>query len=635
MLVSCSRPPEREATSCTITVRPGELLQAAIDRAPAGAVICIPSGTWTESLRVTKPLTLRGAGSTRTTVRGAQLLHSVLTIEPSGEAEGPVIVSGIQFTGARGSCSDPGGCAHGLLVAGKATVEVSDCVFSQNEGSGVTLRDRGRATIHGSTIQGNGAHGVQAVGQAEAILSSVTISGSRGSGIWLSDAARLVLATSTVTKCEGHGLWIRDRSQLTATDSTVSFCGGRGVWIRDQASASLSRCTIRGHQGTGVRCEHTADVALAACLIQQVWDGVEARDSCRIRVTECTVSAIRWDGIKLLGSTQATIRGSTISDGRGSGISIGGGAQATISHNRIHSWTAQGILALSRLSPEGEGNAMSKNGVDLVGNLSGSVRAPLRTPTLEEVRFPSPGYATLQEAVDSLHPGGRLVLEAGIYPAGITVGKPMRIEAEGVVLLTARSPSESAVISLVTGADLYLTGTALSRGSEALVLGGDARANLTDCVLSDNLRGIHASDDTTVQLLRCRISRNEQGGMWLWGKARAEVRESTFTQNAVCGIGGGGTATVSVHTCHITESGWNGGIVLRDSAQAEIQGNAIVRSYGAGIALYHGLCIGSGYRFTGRIFGGGNTFDGNYKGSVCPPELEFLAGEGGELDWRR
>lgn len=559
----------------------------------------------------------------------------MVTIELAADAEGSVVLSGIQFSGGTGSCTEPGGCAHGLLVAGTAIVEASDCTFSANTGSGVTVRDSARATIQRSTIQGNGAHGVQALGQAEAVLASVTISGNRRAGIWLSDQARLVLETSTVTRGEGHGVWMNGRSKLTATNSTISSCAGRGVWVRDQGSASLDRCTIRNHQGTGIRCEQTADVTLVGCLIERVWDGIEARDTSRLTVTECTVSTVRWDGIKVVGSAQATVRGSTVANGRGSGVSISGAAQATLSHNLIQSWTAQGILALSRTPPQGEGNALSGNGVDLVGNLSGSLRAPLLPPAHEEIVFPSPGYASLQEAVDALLPGGRLLLLPGIYGAGITVGKPIRIEAEGVVLLTSRSPNESAVISLVAGADLHLTWIALSQGSEALVLGGDARASLTDCVLSDNQRGIHSPDDTAVSLFRCRISRNEQGGMWLWGRARGEIVDCTFTKNAVCGIGLGDRSVAVIRGCELTESGWSGGIVLRDSAEAEITGNTIVRNYGAGVALYHGLCLGSGYTFRGRITGGRNTLDDNYLGGVCPTDLAFLTEVWGELDWRR
>ncbi|MGD9840400.1 MAG: right-handed parallel beta-helix repeat-containing protein [Candidatus Bipolaricaulis sp.] len=627
LLVSCARPGEDEGVPCTISLRPGEEIQAALDLAPPGAVICLGAGTWTESLRVTKPVTLRGAGPTKTIVRSAQLGHPALTIEGPLAGEGPVVIVGIKFSEASG--------AAGLLVAGEATVEVERSTFSDNRGPGVALHDRALVSVHSSTISANTGYGVHIQGQVQATLDGVTIADNRSSGVWLADTARLILTQSTVTRCEGHGLWIRDESHLTATGSTVSSCEGYGLWVRDQASADLTRCTIAGHRDAGVWAEDAAEVALTSSTVEGTWDGVVAREASSLRLADCTVSRVRWDGIKLQGTAVGSIVASTISGGRGVGISVRGAAHAEIRDNRIEGWTAQGILSLSRIPPSGGGNRMQGNGVDLVGNLPGSLRAPLVAASREEVRFPSRDYATIQEAADALLPGGKLVLAEGIYPAGVTLGKPIRIEAEGIVLLTAKATRESAVVSLVGGADLALTGVAVGYGSEGLVMDADARAVVTDCVLSDNLRGIHAVGDTALELLRCRLSRNEQGGMWLGERATATVRETVFTQNEVWGIGLGETAAAVITDCLITASGGSGGIALRDSAQAEIVGNSIVGSKGAGIALYHGYCIGAGYVFTGRVCGGANTIRDNAKGDVCPADLAFLAGEWGELDWRQ
>jgi nitrous oxidase accessory protein NosD len=631
-LAAYGQPPERAA--CTITLRPGEPLQAAIDRAPPGAVICLPAGTWTESIRVTKPLTLRGAGAERTTVRGAQLGHPVLWVGPLVETDATVVVSGITLTGARGSCPDPDGCAHGLLVE-RAQVEVVGCVFSENMTNGVHARDGAVVTITDSTLAGNVSHGLQVMGNAQVTLRTGTIRGNRRSGIVLSGTARVELDRSSVAASESHAVWLRDSSRLVATDSTFTESGGHGLYLTDRSSAELNGSAISSHPRAGIWIEHAAQATLTLCTITDTWDGVEVRDTARARIAACTITKSQWDGVKVHGTARAEILGSTISGGRGSGIRVAGSAQAQISHNRIDSWTAHGILSLSRVEPWGEGNRMWGNGVDLSGNLPGTLRTPLMPPTVEEVRFPNPAYTTVQEAVDALLPGGKLVLAEGIYTGGITIGKPLRIEADGVVLLTARSPGESAVLSLVGGADLVMTGIALGYGSDGLSLGADARAALTDCVISDNGRGVYAVDRARIALVRCRLSRNEQGGLWLWGAAHGELRECTFTANEVCGIGVGGTATATIVDCVITDSGWDGGIVIRDFAQAEIAGNSIVGNRGAGVALYHDRCMGRVHVFRGRISGGGNTFGDNDEGDVCPPELAFLAGEWGELDWRR
>jgi nitrous oxidase accessory protein NosD len=635
LLSSCSRPADHTSPLCTISVRVGESIQAVLDGAPPGAVICLPTGTWTENLHVTKPVTLRGAGPTETTVRSNTFATPVVTIGPWVEPKEAVVLIGIAFTGASASCSDPGGCAHGLLVVGSAVVQATRCSFAGNSATGVSVRDEARAELQDCSIVANTWYGLAVQDSGQAALTSVTLSGNRSTGIWLADAAHLALVSSTVTRCEGHGLWIRNQSTFIATDSTISSCDGHGLWVRDKASANLSGCTVTGHRDSGVWIEHDAEISLSSCVVERTWDGIVARNNARVWVADCTISAVRWDGIKVQGTAWASIVGSTLLGGRGSGVHVGDAAEAEICDNRIESWIAHGILGLSRFQPTGGGNRLANNGVDLSGNVQGYLRVPLHIPDQEMVRFPNPTYATVQQAVDAVLPGGKLVLAEGIYPGGVTLGKPLHIESEGIVLLTANFSNESPVLSLVGGADLVMSGIALGYGSEGITLGANARASLSDCVLSDNTHGVHATGTARVELLRCSVSRNQQGGVWLWDSVQGDIRESSFTANGLCGIGLAGSSTTRVTRCSITENGRTAGIAVRDSAQAHIEGNTITGNYGVGVALYHDLCVGLRYVFAGRVTGGENVFTGNYKGDVCPGELSFLGDGGGELDLRR
>ncbi|MCX7750489.1 MAG: right-handed parallel beta-helix repeat-containing protein [Candidatus Bipolaricaulota bacterium] len=632
LLTACA-PRPGEGLPCR-TLRPEDSIQHALDEAPPGAVICLARGTWTETLVIRKPVTLRGAGPTRTVIRGRELAQPVLTVG-SLDPDGAVVLQGIALAGAAGSCATPGGCAHGLLVTGSATVQVEDCAFSRNAGCGVAAEGQARVSLQHCTIQENVGHGVLAHGEAEVVLTAVTVAGGKSAGIWLAGEARLTLTSSTVRGCEGHGAWVRDRSTLIASQSTISDCGGHGLWVRDGASAELSGCTIARARDAGARVEGAARLALSSSTVTASWYGVEARDSASVTLTQTTVADVRWDGVRAQGRARLSVASSTLRKGTGTGVRLEGTAQAELQDNRIEGWNGNGVLSLSQSPPTGSGNRMAGNGVDLVGNLPGELRAPLRSPSEELVRFPSRAYPSLQEAIDALLPGGRLLLSEGTYPAGVTVGKPLQIEGEGVVLLTAQAARETPVMSLVGGANLRMVGVSLGYGSEGLILGADARAELVDCVLSDNSRGIHASDTAEVALLRCRLSRNSQGGMGVWNQSRARVLECVLTDNAVFGIGVGDAAQLELKRSLITESGWNGGLILRDRGEARIEENAFLRNHGVGVALYHGRCLGAGFTFRGRVTGGANSFAENYKGDTCPAELAFLAGEGGELDWRR
>ncbi|HZJ16468.1 MAG TPA: M56 family metallopeptidase, partial [Chthoniobacteraceae bacterium] len=58
----------RAADTKTIEVAPGQSIQAAIDAAPAGAIIRLGAGEWKERIIISKPLTLRGEGWEKTRI---------------------------------------------------------------------------------------------------------------------------------------------------------------------------------------------------------------------------------------------------------------------------------------------------------------------------------------------------------------------------------------------------------------------------------------------------------------------------------------------------------------------------------------------------------------------------------------
>ena len=77
------------APAATWRVRPGEAIQAAIERAEPGDVLEIERGTYDENLRIEKPLTLRGIG--RPTISGGQRGDTVRVAAPDVTIEGLIV----------------------------------------------------------------------------------------------------------------------------------------------------------------------------------------------------------------------------------------------------------------------------------------------------------------------------------------------------------------------------------------------------------------------------------------------------------------------------------------------------------------------------------------------------------------
>ena len=552
-----------EQPPCTVIVQPGESIQAAIDAAPEGAVICLAKGEWEENIKIRKSLTLRGQSPEQTVIRAKAWGQPVVRISSSEEIH--VVIEKLTVTGAKGQ---PDG--HGIIVEGSAHATITGCTVSKNERDGIELRDSAQTSITGCTVSGN----------------------------------------------------------------------GYGIWLRDSAQATISGNVIEGNSGYGILSWSTGEV-------------------------------------------------------------------------------------------RGEENRLRDNGVDLGGNLPGTLRLPLVEATEVEILFPDERYPTLQHAVDALLPGGRLSLQKGEYTASLTITKELTVAAQEGAEVTLRArKEETPVLSLVGGAKLSARGLKVIGGWQGLLLGADAQATITGCTVSGNgygiwlwgssqatitgcsvsgngFDGIELVDlaqatitQTTVSknfvgiqlwglaqatITGCTVSENRWNGIVLSGSAQATITESTVSGNEEDGVGLYELAQAAISGCTVSGNTWDGielvdsaqatitgstlsengrdgirllgsgqatisgctvsgnwyGIRLGNLAQATIEGNKIFGNKGYGVVLWERPCFDIDWKFEGYLTGRANTIpgpdepEGNKGGAVCPDDLSFLATEeGGELDRR-
>ena len=217
---------------CTAWVWPGESIQAAIDRAEAGAVICLAAGTWEENVEIKKTLTLRGVGADRTIIHGVRAGYPVIWITTPEEAQAvSVQLAGLMITGGSGECVDTGKgiCPDGLLVEGPVQVEVTDCSIS--------------ATAH---------HGICVV-LAEVVITGSTISGCSNDGLVLVSAQATV---SALDICENHlyGVRLWGAAQLEISDSAIHGNRRDGIRLASSSAATIlgTRITANGRYGVAL-----------------------------------------------------------------------------------------------------------------------------------------------------------------------------------------------------------------------------------------------------------------------------------------------------------------------------------------------------------------------------------------------
>jgi len=124
-------------------ITPGQSIQEAIDNTVAGAMICLGAGEWEENLVITKRVTLVGAGSDNTTIRG-KIDRPV--IEVRGDAE--VGITNLKITKSKGD-------QNGITISGDASVIIDDCSISENGWNGIEVENSAWAWVSESTIKNN------------------------------------------------------------------------------------------------------------------------------------------------------------------------------------------------------------------------------------------------------------------------------------------------------------------------------------------------------------------------------------------------------------------------------------------------------------------------------------------------
>jgi len=213
-----------------VHVQTGSSIQAAIDQTPAGGAIELGPGTWHETLKIDKPIAIRGEGMYQTIITADQPGHPVLWIAPANRYQtASVTISNLIITGAIGDCAaaEQSLCADGILAQGSATVAVNACAITNNALHGLCIVDNARAMVNDSVFTNN------------------------HTGMWLSSSASADITRATLS-ANTYGIIIADYATAKITDCTLSENTKDGMIIADAAQAVLIDNNITGNKRTGI-----------------------------------------------------------------------------------------------------------------------------------------------------------------------------------------------------------------------------------------------------------------------------------------------------------------------------------------------------------------------------------------------
>ena len=247
-----------ETASCTIRVQPGESIQAAIDQAPEGAVICLSEGMWEENVKITRSLTLRGAGTEKSAIEGAN--HGRPVVQIDSETEIIVHVESLTIQSAKGGPRECAAvypmapktiCPDGIAIQGNSKVSLLNLTIANNGRMGVYATDYSHVVMDGCSVLGSGRIGVFVRRYATATIERTTIEGNN-EGVMIADSAEASLSDCTIADSASYGIYVGGQPKCVLTDCTVHNNGNNGIVLAGAAQLSLIKTEVTSNKAWGI-----------------------------------------------------------------------------------------------------------------------------------------------------------------------------------------------------------------------------------------------------------------------------------------------------------------------------------------------------------------------------------------------
>jgi hypothetical protein len=343
--------PGAMAAEETVEVAPGGSIQEAIDRAPEGAVVKVPTGTFRENLVIRKPLTLVGQGWDKsvvvakvavTTVSDAEMLALQKELQSVANREEARRIW-------RAKVNRPA-----LEIAGVGKVVVRGLRF------GAPAPNKVEGLMPAPLVQCSGARG--------ALIEECAIVGPFWDGIHVVESSAVTIRRSLVAGLWGTGILVEGRRGQSR-----------------ESEASIEECDVRNcyHRGVtlGPRCDNT--VISKSRISGSAWHGVRYDDASP-RIEDCAIFSNARSGIYASGRTTAKITGNLFYANEMNGISCWYENRDLIRQNTFAENKREGLTVLGNAQPNVVKNVFYAHPVAVMaGKIGGDKSAALGKPVME------------------------------------------------------------------------------------------------------------------------------------------------------------------------------------------------------------------------------------------------------------
>ncbi len=309
-------PAQTEAV--TLTLQPGESIQAALDAAPEGAVLKLAAGTYAGNLLIEKSVTLEGVSEGETVISPTPTLKpgdpeaQALETRLKAAADGPE-KKALQKEWQRTVNAPTVRVLHGKVALRRLRLDsiappnpdrsAQEAAFVNHSPGDVILED--------CRLVGPGTHGVSHLADAGSLeISRCLIAAHWGNGLTVAGGAkRLTVRDSDIRNCHYAGVVIgRGAKDVTIERCLISGAAWHGVRY-DDASPLIRHCRIWGNARSGIYASGRTEAVITDNVFwKNEMDGISCWFDNRDRIEGNTFDANLREALAVLGSSEPVIR---------------------------------------------------------------------------------------------------------------------------------------------------------------------------------------------------------------------------------------------------------------------------------------------------------------------------------------
>ncbi|MEH1799008.1 MAG: right-handed parallel beta-helix repeat-containing protein [Nostoc sp.] len=199
-------------------------------------------------------------------------------------------------------------------------------------------------------------------------------------------------------------------------------------------------------------------------------------------------------------------------------------------------------------------------------------------------------YGTISEAIASVPPGSRILVQPGFYNEGLIINKPLEIIGEGAIADIIIESHSSSCILMQTKYALVHGFTLHGKAEKCYVVDiPQGQLVLEDCdITSDYLSCVAIHGHTANPVIRrCQIHDSKNSGIYCWENSQGIIEDCDIKNNATCEVTIQQGANPTIRHCRIHD-GKQCGILIRDRGRGTVENCEIFGNSFAGIEINTG-----------------------------------------------